>query len=185
MLAILLLLSLAIVFLISKNSSSQNNGSFNNVQSFLSCAKEEETIGAPGMPNSCCSGLKPVGGWPGGYSGDCALPPPPTGLSICTNCGDGLCNAYNGENKCNCQKDCTGENVVNCVGFHQDINEEKESCCPPLKPIKPYLYKLKEGKDCFIVPENIATNSITLCELCGNGTCAHFENKCNCPEDCK
>lgn len=70
------------------------------------CAKEGETIGAQGMPKVCCSGLKPVGGWPGGYQGDCSIPPPPTGLSICTNCGNGICNIDTRENKCNCPKDC-------------------------------------------------------------------------------
>jgi len=72
----------------------------------IKCAKEGETIGAQGMPEICCSGLKPVGGWPGGYEGDCSIPPPPTGLSICTNCGDGICNVDTGENKCNCPEDC-------------------------------------------------------------------------------
>lgn len=70
------------------------------------CAKEGETIGAQGMPESCCSGLKPVGGWPGGYEGDCSILPPPTGLSICANCGNGICETNNGENKCNCPEDC-------------------------------------------------------------------------------
>ena len=79
---------------------------FNNVQSSLQCAKEGETIGASGMPSSCCSSLKAVGGWPGGYSGDCTLPPPPTGLGICVQCGDGKCDINNGENKCNCKEDC-------------------------------------------------------------------------------
>ena len=72
----------------------------------IKCAKEGERIGAQGMPEVCCSGLKPVGGWPGGYQGDCSISPPPAGLSICSNCGNGICNAHNGENKCNCPEDC-------------------------------------------------------------------------------
>lgn len=72
----------------------------------LLCVKEGETIGAAEMPEICCAGLKPVGGWPGGYQGDCSLPSPPTGLSICSNCGNGTCDTFNGENKCNCPEDC-------------------------------------------------------------------------------
>jgi len=67
------------------------------------CASEGETIGSQGMPFTCCSGLKPVGG-PGGYTGVC--PPPPGGLSTCSNCGDGVCNSNTEENKCNCAEDC-------------------------------------------------------------------------------
>ena len=102
-----LFLILLIGFLfISKNKSAKNNDFLNNVPSSLQCAKEGETIGASGMPISCCSGLKGVGGWPGGYDGDCTLPPAPTGLGICAKCGDSKCDINNGENKCNCKEDC-------------------------------------------------------------------------------
>jgi len=50
----------------------KNNNYFDKAISLFYCAKEGERIGASGMPNSCCPGLKPVGGWPSGYSGDCA-----------------------------------------------------------------------------------------------------------------
>ncbi len=72
----------------------------------VKCAKEGETIGAQGMPEVCCSDLKPAGGWPGGYEGDCFILPPPTGLSTCINCGNSICDISNGENKCNCPEDC-------------------------------------------------------------------------------
>jgi hypothetical protein len=72
----------------------------------IECAKEGKTIGAQGMPKVCCKGLVPVGGWEAGYQGDCSVPPPPTGLSICSNCGDDICNLKTGENKCNCPSDC-------------------------------------------------------------------------------
>ncbi|OYT41654.1 hypothetical protein B6U80_00850 [Candidatus Pacearchaeota archaeon ex4484_26] len=68
------------------------------------CAKQGETIGAQGMPQVCCQGLRAMSGWPGGYQGDCTLPPP-TGLQICSDCGNNICEPENGENKCNCQ-DC-------------------------------------------------------------------------------
>ena len=68
------------------------------------CSEEGDTI--PTNHFICCDGLKAVGGWPGGYKGNCSVPPPPTGLSICTKCGDGKCNPKTGENKCNCPVDC-------------------------------------------------------------------------------
>jgi hypothetical protein len=77
-----------------------------NVKLFSKCAKEGEAIGASGMPSLCCAGLKAVGGWPGGYKGDCTAFAPPTGLSLCSNCGNGACDIDNGENKCNCKEDC-------------------------------------------------------------------------------
>jgi len=104
--AILIILIAIAFFIIEKTPPKYNNDSFDKVRSFLSCAKEGETIGASGMPNSCCSGLKLVGGWPGGYNGDCALLPPPGGLSTCAKCGDDICDTANRENKCNCPEDC-------------------------------------------------------------------------------
>lgn len=70
------------------------------------CALEGETIGADGMPERCCSGFKPMGGWPGGFEGNCSIPPPPHGLNICSDCGNKVCDVDNGENKCNCAEDC-------------------------------------------------------------------------------
>jgi len=78
----------------------------NNINKPIYCAKDGETIGAEGMPSVCCTGLKAMGGWPGGYNEDCSLLPSPTGLSICSNCGNKICEENNGENKCNCSEDC-------------------------------------------------------------------------------
>ena len=162
------------------------NGGFKNLSSaknLFSCAKEGEAIGSSGMPAACCMGLKAVTGI-GGFIGDCSSSyAPPGGLSICSKCGDGICNSYAGEDKCNCPKDCEakdGKSVEKCAGFGQQIDSERKSCCPPLKAINPYLNK----DDCSKNSEDIAS-SITVCDLCGNGICAGFENKCNCPEDCK
>jgi hypothetical protein len=102
----IILLVTIVAFLAIKNKPERNNTLLNNTQSSLQCAKEGETIGASGMPSSCCSDLKAVGGWSGGYNGDCKLPPPPTGLNTCTACGDNKCDIKNGENKCNCEEDC-------------------------------------------------------------------------------
>jgi len=70
------------------------------------CAQEGQTLGAQGMPDSCCSGLKRLWGHPGWYSGDCSALPVPGGLSMCSRCGDTICNKDTGENKCNCTEDC-------------------------------------------------------------------------------
>ena len=135
------------------------------------------------MPSKCCAGLKAVAGV-GDFSGDCSSSyAPPGGLSICSKCGDKICNSYAGEDKCNCPEDCEAKDsksIEKCAGFGQQIDAERKSCCPPLKAINPYLSQ----DNCSKNSEDIASN-ITVCDLCGNGTCAVFENKCNCPEDCK
>ena len=79
----------------------------------LGCAAESETVGPAGMPKLCCEGLTSMGGFRGGYQGECDVLPPPTGINTCSNCGDGYCDTYNGENKCNCSQDCQkeGDNV--------------------------------------------------------------------------
>ena len=104
-LATIILLVAVAVFIVNKNKPAKNNDFLNNVQSSLQCAKEGERFDG-GLKNPCCSGLKAIGGWPGGYEGDCTLPPPPTGLGVCAKCGDGKCDINNGENKCNCKEDC-------------------------------------------------------------------------------
>jgi hypothetical protein len=100
------LLAMVALFIFIDHQQNEYNNIFDNVRAGMSCAKEGETIGAAGIPSSCCSGLKAISGWPGGYSGDCTLPPPPTGLGICVQCGDDKCDINNGENKCNCKEDC-------------------------------------------------------------------------------
>lgn len=70
------------------------------------CAEIGEMTGAKDMPKMCCSGLTPMGGWPGGYQGKCSLPAP-GGLATCPDCGNDVCDTNNGENECNCPKDCS------------------------------------------------------------------------------
>ena len=94
------------------------------------CAKEGETIGASSMPGSCCSGLTPLGRLPDGYDGDCTKPQPPTGLSVCGKCGDGICN-NNFEGKCNCPEDCA--NSV-CGKEGETLGGKIDRCCSGLKP---------------------------------------------------
>jgi hypothetical protein len=91
-----------ILFIVGCTEQIKNSDNNNNTN----CAKLGETIGAVDMPEGCCSGLKPVAGWGGGYEGDCSIPAPPGGLSICAPCGNGICDIEYGENKCNCPDDC-------------------------------------------------------------------------------
>lgn len=70
------------------------------------CAQDGETIGGDSIPEICCAGLKPMEGWPGGYTGSCSAKAP-QGLTVCSLCGDDLCNIRHGENICNCPEDCT------------------------------------------------------------------------------
>ena len=110
------------------------------------------------------------------------MPSPPGGLQIRAKCGDDKCDMYNGENKCNCPEDCTGEETP-CIDYFQDISDEKkESCCGKFKAIKIALYQ----KNRSIVPNSAP--AVIKCMNCGDGRCdrgAYSENKCNCPEDCE
>jgi len=69
------------------------------------CAKEGERVSVQGQPDNCCEGLKQVGDCKDGWEGNCSTPCPPGGITKCTNCGDGVCNAEL-EGKCNCPEDC-------------------------------------------------------------------------------
>jgi len=76
-------------------------------------------------------------------------------------CEDGACLS----------EECTEEGKINY------FNEPP--CCEGLVVIST-SYPLENGK-CSLVP----TNGAGLCANCGNGICEKWENKCNCPEDCK
>jgi hypothetical protein len=128
---IVLTLIIGVVFIfLTKKSTIKNDDFINNMQSSLSCAEEGETIGASGMPKSCCSNLKPLGGMPNGYDGDCTKLQPPTGLSICANCGDGICNS-NYEGKCNCPADCAKSK---CGKEGETLDGDIDRCCQGLRP---------------------------------------------------
>jgi hypothetical protein len=87
------------------------------------CAKEGEYI--PVIPNgsSCCQGLVPISNVI--YTPESANVQescmPLAGSNVCTKCGDGICNATSGENKCNCPQDCQS-NVSTCTDSDGGMN---------------------------------------------------------------
>jgi len=75
------------------------------------CAKEGESIGTcVGCITQCCEGLKGMNLQ--AFDDECAkIPPPPGSGSTCSNCGNGICDTQNDENKCTCPEDCKDEFV--------------------------------------------------------------------------
>lgn len=69
------------------------------------CAAEGESVGGEGDPAYCCGNLTAFDGI-GGYEGACIPPLPTVGYSVCSDCGNGVCEIKNNENKCNCLQDC-------------------------------------------------------------------------------
>jgi len=179
---VLLAAAIGVIFIFSTNKSTkQNNNFFDNVQSSLSCAKEGERVRASGagFPEKCCSNLKAMYGY---AQEDCNAPGLTGDNGTCSNCGNGICETQNNENKCNCSEDCKGEEAP-CIDYFQNITDEsKQVCCGKFKPLKIALYQ----NDCSIVPNSSPVE--IKCMNCGDGHCdqgVYLENKCNCPEDCK
>ncbi len=77
------------------------------------CAKEGERVRASGegFPANCCSNLKPMYGY---TQEDCSAPGLPGDIGTCSNCGNGVCESQNNENKCNCPEDCNKADKESC-----------------------------------------------------------------------
>ena len=143
-----LLLPLLILLIILAGCSSEET----------KCAEVGEAIGAANMPEECCTGLKPVGGFKGGYEGDCSLPALPTGLSICSPCGNGICDIENSENKCNCPSDCTSgsEKIeINRMSiYYKELTKECPQkggygcCIASVRQMENGNHKLSENNTC-------------------------------------
>lgn len=143
---LLLVMIIALALYKQKQANQQKLQKASDEQEAFDCANIGEKIGAAGMPQSCCKGLKPMGGWPGGYTGDCSGPPPPGGLNICSDCGNGKCEADNGENKCDCPEDCSTDKL-NLTKTETVKILEKEICENKENPI-PAIYKKGEVYVC-------------------------------------
>lgn len=65
-------------------------------------------------------------------------------------------------------------------GFEQRKHTATE-CCEGLEAISSPDYF---DEDCNFKPK-IGVSGGAICSNCGNGICENWENRCNCPEDCK
>jgi hypothetical protein len=72
--------------------------------------------------NACCSGLSAINPVRPQTDGTCQLL---VGASICSNCGNGTCEAW--ENTCNCSTDCKQTNPV-CPSVYAPVCAEKTIC---------------------------------------------------------
>jgi len=163
----LFLIGLILVFLINKPTD-------------IVCAQEGELIALIETtgPTECCEGLSQGADY-SIVNGECA---PVMDVSICINCGDGVCES--GETGCNCPEDCE------CAGSGEPANPENlqgktdyaDVCCQGLKAARGY--GIIDG-ECEI----LSGNPYYWCIPCGNGVCDKLasieENICNCPEDCE
>lgn len=107
-------------------------------------------------------------------------------------CIDKPCLALKSENcpidKCDILEGCNGKKVCfdkqtsaapDCGTLGYDGQEAE--CCPGL--IRRCGIDFSDGR-CDMEGKN-SVYSVAICIPCGNGICNQFENKCNCPEDCK
>ena len=70
--------------------------------------------------------------------------------------------------------------AISPEGFKQRKHMATE-CCPGLVAIPPPEYF---DEKCNFNPK-IGVTGGEICSNCGNNICESWENKCNCPEDCK
>ncbi|MFA6215240.1 MAG: eight-cysteine-cluster domain-containing protein [Patescibacteria group bacterium] len=100
------LLSAFIISLFILSSCTQKPIINNNQASNDVCAKEGEQtrLNDDFLPATCCGSLKPM--YNIGYNGDCKASNPPGDIGVCSNCGNGVCDVKNKEDKCNCAIDC-------------------------------------------------------------------------------
>ncbi len=103
------------------------------------------------------------------------------GCQTSSSCGDGRCNAQEGETCQTCEKDCgkcqPGCGDGECTAPQEDCGTCPADCgaCPPVC-----------GDDNCELPETQATCPQDCSSThCGNGKCETGETVSNCPADCK
>lgn len=95
-------------------------------------------------------------------------------VKVCSKCGDGFCGGM--ENKCNCPADCGP------LCSKQNANADDPTlCCPGLNFL---TNKFRLGQNGTCVNSGF-TNGICVNTKCGDSKCEGYEDKCNCPADCK
>ena len=126
------------------------------------CKKAGE--GITSLTASCCSGLTATSNSrrPGnqGNCEDITGSGGGSGGSACIKCGDGICGT--GENKCNCEKDCSGDNT--CAGEGQKISTGGNKCCTGLEAVS--ACNNLEGSNC--VADSWTCTKTTTCTTIAN-----------------
>lgn len=113
------------------------------------------------------------------YNGECVSLPVPGALVTCSNkCGNATCESW--EDTCNCPQDCKAS-CIKAGEVYQSpavLGKEAGECCEGLAVIVQAT-----SSDC--AQAAVAGGENSICSACGNGSCESWENKCNCPQDCK
>lgn len=162
--------------------------------------------------NLCCDGLIPIPQCVQDEDGACACPNCP--CTVCTACGDGLCEQPS-ENECNCPQDCIldpfgectqagGSCKTQCGVEEYDLGSSlcagSGPCCLPFVDncagpgetvgVYPGAPSCCPGLTALSGAKEIngqcefMVGAVT-CSPCGNNVCEpDWENSCNCPEDC-
>ncbi len=73
---------------------------------------------------------------------------------------------------------------TSCIREGNKISEGG-SCCSGLRKI--FVAEYSPSKSCEELSENSVRSGTVyyVCSACGNSNCESWENRCNCPQDCK
>ncbi|MBU0893818.1 MAG: hypothetical protein KKF48_03885 [Nanoarchaeota archaeon] len=130
------------------------------------CAQEGES---KGLITECCEGLIAVGNSEKNNEGKCITAP--GGYGTCTDCGNGICEAWEGE--CSCPKDCTEVDEERYCEENEDCVEavNKSDCCTYHCPT--VLNKATiEANDDYVVPVPGNDYGINCTDVICESTCA-------------
>ncbi|MDD4628829.1 MAG: S-layer homology domain-containing protein [Candidatus Peribacteraceae bacterium] len=134
----------------------------------------------------CCEGLSPIRHVkPDPVSNQCIGTN--DGSFFCATCGNGSCEASDGENSCSCPADC-GTQTQKCAEEGKNVYVNSEwgpvLCCSKNAGVKPSARAMED--DTCVMPQD---GSVGTCVdswwlTCGDGACGKGEDRCNCPKDC-
>ncbi len=134
------------------------------------CVVAGETFAAG--QGRCCDGLDAATTAGPDQLGQCPTEPV-VGATLCTDCGDGTCDAW--ENHCNCATDC---DPCMAEGGHW-AEPATGRCCPGLVDLRSDMAVDDKG-----VCEAVKCGVWHVCTDCGDGACGIGESLCTCAEDC-
>ena len=148
----------------------------------VDCTAEGKTF--PSDLGACCAGLKAISTAKPDSDGNCPSDQP-VGASLCTNCGNGTCEADKGENKCNCPDDCKAANP-NCGDGTCDANAGEDcNSCPDDCACQNGQVCTAEGKcvDCTTEGNTFAVGMGKCCTGLKAISTAKPDSDGNCPSD--